>query len=175
MSELQYFKDDLLMEIGRIAALRGSLRFSLLSAGDALLSTRLGDQGIARLMMGERELPHICCALLTLARVRGVASEAVMLLEQVAAEYRSDFESAASVANGSWTYLGGVEEQHYGLFIGETARDGDLEPQWQHVTVADLHRLYQRLECASEALRPCLRAMRNAAVRGQTSPTSHDR
>src|ERR1043166_5572784 len=114
MSPLQFFKDDLLMEIGRIAALRGSLRLALLSAGDALLSTRLGDQGIARLMMDGRELPEICQALLTLAPVRGVPSEAVQQLAEVTAEFGADFECAAAVANGSWTYLGGEEERHYG-------------------------------------------------------------
>jgi hypothetical protein len=171
MSPLQFFKDDLLMEIGRIAALRGSLRLALLSAGDALLSTRLGDQGIARLMMSERDLPEICQALLTLTQVRGVAPEALAQLAQVATEYRADFESAAAVANGSWTYLGGVEEQHYGLFLGEAAREGSLEPQWRHITVADLRHLFQRLESASEALRPFASAARVAGTqtRGQTT------
>lgn len=151
--------------------MRGSLRLSLLSAGDALLSTRLGDQGIARLMMLERELPEICEALLTLAQVRGVAPEAVAQLAQVASEYRTDFESAAAVANGGWTYLGGVEEQHYGLFLGEAARDGSLQPQWRRMTVADLRGLFQRLERASEVLRPLNLAARAAVAQtgGQTT------
>ncbi|HXD00361.1 MAG TPA: hypothetical protein VN048_13545 [Verrucomicrobiae bacterium] len=167
MSDLEFFKDDLLLEVGRVAALRGSLRLSLLSAGDAVLSTRLGDQGIARLMMDRRELPEICRALLTLAQVRGVGSEAVRQLAAAATEFGPDFESAAAVANGSWTYLGGVEERHYGLFLGEFVRDGNLEPQWRHMTVQDLRGLVQRLERASETLRPLGWAMRAAGGQGR--------
>ncbi|MDB6019558.1 MAG: hypothetical protein JWR19_4047 [Pedosphaera sp.] len=163
MSDLEYLKKDFLLEIGRIAALRGSLRHLLLSAGDQLLSTRLGDQGIARLMMSKRELPDICQALLTLAQVRGVASDAVQQLAQVATEYRADFESAAAVANGSWTYLGDEKGRHYGLFLEEVARDGDLQPQWQHMTMVDMQRLSQRLKSASETVRPLIWAMIAAA------------
>jgi hypothetical protein len=153
MSALQFFNDDLLLEVGRIAALWGSLRLSLLSAGDSLLKTRIGDQGIARLMMNGRELPEICQVLRTLAQVRGVALERTQKLEWVAKEYGPDFENAAAIANGSWTYLGGKEEQHYGLFLGEEASDGNLVPQWRHMTVKDLRQLVERLEGASQALR----------------------
>lgn len=169
MSAIQYLKDDLLLEVGRIAALRGSLRLSLPSAGDALLSARLGDQGIERLMLDGCELPEICQALVTLARVRGVACEAVQQLAQVATEFGAEFESAAAVANGSWTCLGGDEERDYGLFLGESVRAGVLEPQWRHMTVQDLRASVQRLEQASEILRPLgwvMQAARSEA-RGQ--------
>ncbi len=162
MNELKFFNDDLLLEIGRIAALRGSLRFWLLSAGDALLSTRLGDQGIARIMWDGRELREICEALQTLAQIRGVTFDEIQQLKYLATEYRSDFESAAAIANGSWTCLGGVEESHYGLFLGESARDGNLVPQWRQMTVEDLRRLVQRLESASDVLRSFIWACRRA-------------
>jgi hypothetical protein len=169
MGDLKFFDDDFLLEVGRIAALRGTLRLSLLSAGDALLSTRLGDQGIARLMMDGRELPEIAQALLTVAQVRGVDSDAVQQLADLAREFGSDFQSAAAVANGSWTYLGGEKERHYGLFLGESACDGNLEPQWRHMTVRDLRALVQRLQQASERWRPLGWAIRAAGgeARGQ--------
>ena len=162
MNSLKYLDNDLLLDIGRIAALRGDLRLSLLSAGDALLTTRLGDQGIARLMMAGRDLPEICQTIKTLAQVRGASSEAVKQLAQIAEEFRDDFESATAIANGSWTYLGGDVEKYYGLFLGEAFRNGDLEPQWRQVTVEDLRRLVVRLEKVSEALRPFYWVMRAA-------------
>jgi hypothetical protein len=169
MSAIQFFNNDLLLEVGRIAALRGSLRLSLLSAGDALLSTRLGDQGIIRLAMHGREITEICRTLQMLGQVRGAAATAIQTLVEVAREYGPDFELAAAVANGSWTYLGGDELRHYGLFLGEAEQNGDLLPQWREMTVTDLRELAERLNQAHEALRPLSWAMR-AASGGQAKP-----
>lgn len=140
------------------------MRFELLSAGDQLLSVRLGDQGIVRAMMQGRELEEICRALLVIAPVRGVPPEAVEQLAKVASDYKSDFENATAIANGSWTYLGGVEQHHYGLFLGEATRGGDLEPQWRHIIVEDLRALVLRLESASEALKPFVWAARTVSL-----------
>jgi len=153
--------NDLLLEVGKVAVLRGELRFNLLSAGDAMLSTRLTDQGIARLMMNGCELLEICKAMQILAQARGVAPEAVQQLAHIATEYGDDFDSAGAIANGSWTYLGGVEEKSYGLFLGESARDGDLAPLWQKMTVEDLRKLVKRLEDASRAMQPFIWSARH--------------
>jgi hypothetical protein len=167
MSALKFFDDDLLLEIGRIAALRGSIRLSLLSIGDQLLSTRLGDQGIARLLMWEHELPAICEKLLALAQVRGVPAEATQQLSNCAAEFREDFELAAAIANGTWTYLGGDQHRFYGLFLGEAAHAGDLQPRWREITIEELRGITRRLEKASEALHSLTWVAIAAAGRGK--------
>lgn len=166
MSANEFLEDDLLLEIGRVAALRGALRQRLLSTGDALLSTRLGDQGIVRLTMHQREIPEICSALQTLGMVRGVAPEAMHVLDDVVKNYGADVETAQRIATGSWTYLGGDKPRHYGLFLGEAAQDGDLMPQWQEMTVANMRQLVCRLEQAYEKLR-VLRAYFSVAAQSE--------
>jgi len=152
MNALQFFRDDLLLEVGRVAALRGTLRSLVLSQADALFSTRLGDQGVARVLMHGQELPEICQALLVIAPVYGVSADAVQKLAQIVADYRNDFDFAAKVANGTWTLLGG-EVTWYGLYKGETVSGSDLTPNWQQLQVSDLKKLCARLERAFDELR----------------------
>jgi hypothetical protein len=161
----QFLSDDLLLEVGRIAVLRGSLRFMLLSIADALLSARVGQWGAGRVLLAGRELPEICRALLTVAEVGGIPSETVLTFEQVAEDYRADFEFAAAIANGTWTYLGGKDSRTYGLYEREVVADCELTPQWRPVRIEDLRKLRARLESAAEALRPLPVAMMNTKPR----------
>ena len=138
--------------IGTVAILLGDLRFKLISAGDALLATRLGDQGIARIFLTGQRVESVCPVLRQLAEVRGVSRDAIDALDHFIAEFTDDCGLAAKVAAGSWTYLGGVDEKHYGLFVGEVAVDGDLQPKWDHLMQADLDQLADRLLRAADGL-----------------------
>ncbi|MDB6022009.1 MAG: hypothetical protein JWQ04_1866 [Pedosphaera sp.] len=158
----QFLSDDLLLEVGRIAVRRGSLRFMLLSIADALFSARLGGWGAGRVLLANRELPEICEALVTISEAGGVPSDAVLNLADIAEKYRADFEFAAAIANGIWTYLGGEDDRQYGLYEREVVSDCQLTPQWRRVRIADLRKLRQRLDNAAEALRPLPLAMMSA-------------
>lgn len=162
----QFLSEDLMAEVGRIAVLRGSLRFMLLSSADALLNARMGSWGAGRVLLAKRELPEICEALLTISEAGGVQSDAVLALEKIAEDYRADFEFAAHIANGIWTYLGGDDNPTYGLYEREVVADCQLTTQWKPVKIQDLKKLRERLEKAAAALRPLPLAMMNATPRG---------
>jgi len=165
MSAQQHLGDDLLLEIGRIAALRGALRASLLSGIDGLLSTGLHDQGFGRLLSGQKPLSEICSALVVVARVRGVPGEAVDGLAQLEAEYRADFELAAAIANGTWTLLSGSEDPQYGLYLGQSTVQQSLEPQWRKVKVIDLVELRKRLESAAKSIEQLIWVIRGTKAK----------
>lgn len=156
--------DDFCRAVGCIAALRGDLRFSLISAGDQLLATRLGDQGLARVLVSDPDIKPLCKRLRALAQVRGVPVEAIDALDRFVADYATDCDRASEIANGSWTYLGGVDEKHFGLFAGEKVSDGDLEPQWYHLMQEDLNVLVGRLGQAVKGLEKFVWACRMAGA-----------
>ena len=159
MNTFGIYSKDFLLEIGRVVLFRSELRSKLLSAIDALLCIRPGEKSVTWAMMNGRELPEICQALHTFSQVRGIAPETVKQYSQIVAEYHTDFESAASFANGRWTYLGGMEP-HYGLFLGDSENAENPMLQWRSITVEDLRQLVKRLESALEALEPILWAAR---------------
>jgi hypothetical protein len=165
MNAQQHLGDDLLLEIGRIAALRGAVRASLLSGIDALLSTGLHDQGFGRLLAGQKQLSEICSALVVVSRVRNVPEDAVNRLIQLEAERRADFELAAAIADGTWTLLSGNEDPQYGLFRGQSAVRKSLEPQWEKMKVADLVELRKRLEIALESIERLIWGVRGAKAK----------
>src|SRR6516165_1623952 len=152
MSALKHLGDDLLLEDGKIAALRGSIRDSLLMSIGALLSSGLHDQGFGRLLVRHTELQEICDALVTVSRVRGISEATLQQLTETASTYREDFVMASAIANGTWTMLGGHPQPWYGLFEGEVATKGSLEPKWKKIALDDLRRLFDRLNGASENL-----------------------
>ncbi len=160
MKMLEFFQDEMLLEVGRIAVLRGELEFDLLSAADQLLCSRLGDQGIGRVTLGERDLPGICEALVTLCKIRGIDHPTVQQLSQALTDYLPIFELAIKITNGSWTYLGGSDVRVYGLFMGETVRDGDLQPEWFEITIDGMREVTKKLLAAHEAFRPVILACR---------------
>ena len=153
-SQRQFLGDDLLLEIGRIAALRGNLRFLLLTAADALLSARVGGWGAGRVLLAGKELPEICRALHTVAEAAGIASEPLKLLDKIAREHHEDFAFSAAIANGNWTYLGGIDGPLYGLYEREILSNGQLAPEWRPIRIEDLEALRERLEGAAAKLRP---------------------
>ena len=150
----QFLGDELLLEIGRVAALRGSLRFLLLTAADALLSARVGGWGAGRVLLAGKDLHEICQALHTVAEAAGVASAPLKTLAKIADDHQEDFAFAAAIANGNWTYLGGIDGPLYGLYEHEILSNGQLTPQWRPVRIEDLQALRERLEGAAAKLRP---------------------
>lgn len=144
--------DDFCRAVGSIAALRGEVRFTLLSAGDQLLATRLGDQGLARLLIHEQDIKRLCEGLRTLAEARSAPAEALDALDRFVSDFAADCDRASEVATGSWTFLGGFDEKHFGLFAGQKAMNGDLHPQWNHLVQGDLNNLVARLEQAVKSL-----------------------
>jgi hypothetical protein len=152
MGALQNLNEDLVREIGKIAAARGSLRQSFLVSIGALLCLGMRDQGIGMVLAKDSDLSELCGALITLAQVRQIPVEAVRTLSAIQLHYNADFEMAAAVANGMWTMLGGGQEPWYGLFEGEVAIRGCLEPRWKKIKVADLRKLFEQLNSASQEL-----------------------
>lgn len=150
----RFLGDDLLLEIGRIASIRGNLRFLLLTAADALLSARVGGWGAGRVLLAGKDLPEICRALHTVAEAAGIASEPLKLLDKIARDHNEDFAFAAAIANGNWTYLGGIDGPLYGLYEREILKNGQLAPEWRPVRIEDLEALRERLESAASKLRP---------------------
>jgi len=77
-------------------------------------------------------------------------------------EIANDLDLAAQVANGSWTYLGGAGEKHYGLYLGEELAEGGLRPRWHHMMQADIDHLIRSLESAMEVVDRFVWACRTA-------------
>jgi hypothetical protein len=146
------FDDAFLLEIGRIAVAKGSLKLALLAAGDSLFATRPGDKGMVQVMMGTHQLPELCYALLTMARTRATSPDGISKLQEIASEHRDDFVFAAAVVDGSWKPLGSAGPADYGLWQGTVLRNGNLEPQWRGLILGDLQKLRERLEYASQAV-----------------------
>jgi hypothetical protein len=163
MNALEFLTEDFLLEIGRVAALRGDLRSSLLQAGDALLATRLGDQGIVRLTIAAHDLPEVCQAIAALAEIRGVSQQIVQQFHEITQTYREDFQLAGNVANGIWTSIGGIDEPVNGLFTGMVVKNGNLEPSWNYIRLGNLQELRIRLGTALALFEPCISAIRFAA------------
>jgi hypothetical protein len=149
---LEYFHDDLLLEIGKIALLRANINFQLLGLADHLLTTRLGDQGIAKLLNDSNDTLAIGKKLLALGQVRKVTLHAISVLEKALAEFAGDFHMAAQVATSAWTFLGGSKERWYGNFKGQSIKNADLAPLWEDFTVAKLQALRGRLIAAEQQI-----------------------
>jgi len=148
----EYFRDDLLLEIGKITLLRANLNFQLLGLADHLLATRPGDQGIANLLTDSTDTAALLKKLIALGQVRKVTLHATSVLEKVLAEHAADFQIAAQVASSAWTFLGGAKDPWYGNFKGQTIKEGNLTPQWESFTVGQLGALRERIAAAVDQI-----------------------
>jgi hypothetical protein len=148
----EYFHDDLLLEIGKITLLRANLNFQLLGLADHLLTTRPGDQGIAKLLNDSNDTVALLKKLISFGQVRKVSPHAISILVKALAEYAPDFQLAAQIASSAWTFLGGSKERWYGSFKGQNVKESDLAPQWDDFTVAKLGALRDRLTSADKQI-----------------------
>jgi hypothetical protein len=148
---LQFFGDDLIAEVGRIAVLRGWLRSTLTGMISTLLCNERPVPGVASAMFKDRGIPDLLSVLITTASARGVPTSAIDNLKRISVGYHEDFTAAAAIANGAWSLLGG-EPARYGLSLGQQLEKSGLVAQWRSYTVGDLAGLGNRLIDACKLL-----------------------
>jgi hypothetical protein len=167
MNLLDFFPPGAIQDIGRISINAGGVRFAFLSAIDALLYTRLGDQGIGRLSLRDQPFERICTALHRIAAVRGLPASALSEIEAFRSKYTDAMSDAFRACNGMWTYLGGSgSETMLGLFRDEIVRDSDLFPDWRILSATNIHELAVTMEAAKTAASAILRLVQFRSPKG---------
>ena len=137
---LNYFPNEILCEIGRIAILAGSVKYALLSGVGTLLSTHRCDQGIGSLFLRDAEFERLCISFQRLAAVRNVPDSMFNSITSFTNRYAEPMSDAEKLTNGMWTYLGGDDAslKHFGLFR-DTVLDGhSLIPDWRIIVLPEI-------------------------------------